>query len=67
MMGKVQPICVVCRQPMRKDELVQVDKLFDQFTHFFCCPMANGEIKHVGTFNDVVTEQKRYKKMFVVE
>jgi hypothetical protein len=66
-MEKVQPICVICRKPMRKDDMVQVDKLFDHFTHFHCCDLEKSEIKEIGKFGDIVTANKNYKKMYQVQ
>jgi hypothetical protein len=64
---KVQPICVVCRQPMRKDDVVQVDKLFDHFTHFNCYNLDKQEIKEIGKFGEIVTVNKKYKKLYLVQ
>ncbi|MCM3663439.1 hypothetical protein M3204_03415 [Mesobacillus subterraneus] len=64
---KVQPICVVCRQPMRKDEMVQVDKLFDHFTHFHCYGLNKLDIKEVGKFGEIVKANKKYKKLYLIQ
>ncbi|WP_226677164.1 hypothetical protein [Mesobacillus jeotgali] len=66
-MQKVQPICVVCRQPMLKDDMVQVDKLFDHFTHFNCYNLEKNEIKEIGKFGEIVTANKKYKKLYLVQ
>jgi hypothetical protein len=66
-MDKVQPHCVVCRQPFRKEDMIQVDKLFDQFTHFFCCSMDVNEIKYIGEYGEIVKDNKKYKKMYLVK
>lgn len=64
---KIQPICVVCRQPMRKDDMVQVDKLFDHFTHFHCYELDKNDIKEIGKFGEIVTANKKYKKLYLVQ
>jgi hypothetical protein len=70
-LGKVQdkvlPICVVCRQPLLKDEMVQVDKLFDHFTHFNYYDLDKNEIKAIGKFGEIVTADKKYKKLYLVK
>lgn len=66
-MGKVQPICVVCRQPMRKDDMIQVDKLSSHFTHFNCCNIKKSEIKEIGQFGEIVTANKKFKKLYLVQ
>jgi hypothetical protein len=66
-MEKVQPICVICRKPMRKDDMIQVDKLFDHFTHFHCYDLEKSEIREIGKFGDIVTANKKYKKMYQVQ
>lgn len=66
-MEKVQPICVVCRQPMRKDDMVQVDKLSSHFTHFHCCNLDKQEIREIGKFGEIVTANKKYKKLYLVK
>ena len=64
---KVQPICVVCRQQMWKDDMVQVDKLFDHFTHFHCYELDKIEIKEIGKFGEIVKAKKKYKKLYLVQ
>jgi hypothetical protein len=66
-MDKVQPHCVVCKQPFRKDEIVQVDKLFSHFTHFFCCELDKRDIQEIGKYGEIVASNKKYKKMYIVQ
>jgi hypothetical protein len=66
-MEKVQPICVVCRQPMHKNDMVQVDKLFNHFTHFNCYDLDKSEIKEIGNFGEIVMANKKYKKLYLVK
>lgn len=66
-MEKVQPICVICRKPMRKDDMVQVDKLFDHFTHFNCYDLDKVDIKEIGRFGEIVGANKKYKKIYLVK
>lgn len=65
-MGKVQPHCMVCRQPIRKDDMVQVDKLFDQITHFYCYHLDKADIKEVGLYQNIVAAHPKYKRAFIV-
>jgi hypothetical protein len=58
---KVQPIYVVCRQLIKKDDMVKVDnKLFDHFTHFYCYDLDKVEVKEIGKFGEIVKENKKY-------
>lgn len=63
---KVQPICVVCRQLIKKDDMVQVDKLFDHFTHFYCYDLDKLEVKEIGRFGEIVNGNKKYRKLYLV-
>lgn len=66
-MQKVQSICVFCRKPFKRLDLVQVDKVFDHFTHHLCYDLEKHDIKELGMYGDIVSKNKKYRNMYIIQ
>ncbi len=63
---KVQPHCMVCHNPFKKDDLVCTDKMFNQIQHEDCFIYHEDLIKDAGTYEEIVNMYPQYKEAFIV-
>jgi hypothetical protein len=66
-MEKVQPHCMVCEEPFRKNDIVHTDTMFTQIQHAKCFIYKDQFIKDTGTYEEIVNKYPRYKEAFVVK
>lgn len=64
---KVQPHCMVCLEPFKKDDQVFTDNLFTQIQHASCFIYRKEFIKDAGTYEEIVNKYPDYKRIFIVK
>lgn len=63
---KVQPHCMVCKKPFKRDDKVYTDTLFTQIQHVKCFIYKPEFIKDTGTYEEIVNNHPQYKLSFIV-
>ncbi len=59
---KVQPHCMVCAKPFKRNDLVYKDIIFTQIQHAKCFCYKPEFIKDNGTYEDIVRKYPDTKK-----
>lgn len=63
---KVQPHCMVCRKPFKREYKVYTDIMATQIQHTKCFIYKTEFIKDTGTYEEVVNKYPNYKRSFIV-
>ncbi|WP_059173211.1 hypothetical protein [Bacillus sp. FJAT-27445] len=63
---KVQPHCMVCAKPFKRNDLVYTDTMFTQIQHAGCFCYKQEFIKDKGTYEDIVGKYPEYLEKFIV-
>ncbi|CEG25306.1 hypothetical protein [Bacillus sp. B-jedd] len=63
---KVQPHCMVCTKPFKRDDLVYTDTMFMQIQHAKCFNYKPELIKDRGTYEEIVGKYPQYQEIFIV-
>ena len=59
--NKVQPHCMVCRKPFKRNDQVYTDTLATQIQHTKCFIYKPEFIKDTGTYEEIVNKYPNYK------
>ncbi|MCU1808160.1 hypothetical protein [Cytobacillus firmus] len=62
----IQPHCGPCGKSFWKDDLVQIDTMFEQIQHIDCFAFQKKYIKETGNFGEIVSKHPIYKRNFLV-
>ncbi|MFC4799459.1 hypothetical protein ACFPA1_08815 [Neobacillus sp. GCM10023253] len=63
---KVQPHCVVCSKPFKRNDMVHTDTMFTQIQHVKCFIYKPEFIKDTGNYEQIVNKYPNYKRNFIV-
>ncbi|MEY2195758.1 hypothetical protein AB7942_23945 [Neobacillus sp. BF23-41] len=63
---KVQPHCMVCKKPFKRNDMVHTDTMFTQIQHVKCFIYNPEFIKDTGTYEEIVNKYLNYQKNFIV-
>lgn len=63
---KIQPHCMVCRKPFKREDKVYTDTMFTQILHVKCFIYKREFIKDTGTYQEIVEKHPQYQRSFIV-
>jgi uncharacterized pyridoxamine 5'-phosphate oxidase family protein len=63
---KIQPHCMVCHKPFKRNDQVYTDTMFTQIQHVKCFIYIPEFIKDTGTYEEIVNIYPNYKESFIV-
>lgn len=63
---KVQPHCMVCRKPFKRNDQVYTDTMATQIQHVKCFIYKPEFIKDTGTYEEIVNKYPNYQRNFIV-
>ncbi|WP_043929792.1 hypothetical protein [Bacillus sp. EB01] len=63
---KVQPHCMVCAKPFKRNDLVYTDTILTQIQHAKCFLYKPELIKDKGTYEEIVMKYPEYQECFIV-
>jgi uncharacterized pyridoxamine 5'-phosphate oxidase family protein len=63
---KVQPHCMVCRKPFKRNDQVYTDTMATQIQHAKCFIYKAEFIKDTGTYEEIVNKYPDYKRSFII-
>lgn len=63
---KIQPHCMVCRKPFKRNDKVHTDTMFTQIQHAKCFIYKPEFIKDTGSYEEIVNKYPNYLNSFIV-